>query len=111
MSAKIEIHASIREFAEMSITQAEKAFDTFINAANKSAMAMPKPAAEISKTALSFTEQNLRTSIDHTRRLVSAQDLAEVMRLQTEFLQAQFAATMKLLGAGVSSTAKDTSEG
>jgi hypothetical protein len=111
MSAKMEIHASIREFAEISIAQAEKAFDTFINAANKSAMAMPNPGAELSKTALSFTEQNLRTSIDHARKLVNAKDLPDVVRLQTEFLQAQFAATMKLLGAGIPSTTKDTSEG
>jgi hypothetical protein len=110
MSPKIEIPANIREFAEMSIAQAEKACDAFITAANRSAMAMPKPAAEISKTALSFTEQNLRASIDHTRMLVAANDLPELVRLQTEFLQAQFAATMKLLGAGFSSTATDTSQ-
>ena len=107
----MDIYASMREFAEMSIAQTEKAFDTFISAANKSSVTISNPAAEISKKALSLTEQNMRASINHARKLIYAKDLPEAARLQTEFLQAQFAAAMKLLGDGVFSTAKDPSKG
>ena len=33
--------------------------------------------------ALSVTEQNMRTSIDHARKLIYAKDLPEAARLQT----------------------------
>lgn len=59
---------------------------------------MPKPASEISKWALSITEQNMRTAVDHSRGLVHAKDLQDAVRLQTEFFQAQQAKMMRLLG-------------
>lgn len=111
MDLKLEMPGAVRDIAEMSIAQAEKAFDAFIKVANKSATMMPNPTAEISKKALSFTEQNIMTAVDHARKLVHARDVQEALRLQTEFLQAQAAATMKLLGDGAVSAAKDASEG
>ena len=107
----MEIPASIREFSEMSIAQTEKAFDAFINAVNKSVATMPDPAAEISKKALSFAEQNIRTTIDHTRKLIHAKDLRESARLQAEFLLVQFSETVKLLDRSALSTAKDSTDG
>ena len=111
MDLKMEMPIAVVNLAEMSIEQAEKAFETFIRAANKSAMMMPNPTAEISKRALSFAEQNMRTAVDHARKLVHAKDVPEAMRLQTEFLQTQFAATMKLLGGGALSVMNDASVG
>ena len=111
MNLKMEIPTGVRDFAEMSIAQAEKAFGAFIRAANESATMMPNPTAEISKKALSFTEQNMRTAVDHIRNLIRARDVHEAVRLQTEFLQAQFAAITKLYGGGALSAAKDASAG
>ena len=98
MGIKMEIPSGVREYAEISIAQAEKAFGTLIDAANSSATRMPQPAANISKKALSFTEQSIKCTIDHARKLLLAKDLKETAQLQTEFLEAQFAAIMKLLG-------------
>src|ERR1035437_7566892 len=60
----MEVPAQVREFAEKSVDQAEKAFDAFIDAANKSASMIPNPTTETSKKALSFTETNMKAALD-----------------------------------------------
>jgi hypothetical protein len=97
----------IRDFAEMTVQQVERAFDAFVVAANISASIMPEPASEISKRALSITEQNMRTAVNHARGLVHAKDVHEAMRLQTEFFQTQLATIIRLLGDGGSLVAKN----
>ena len=47
MDLKLEMPGAVRDIAEMSIAQAERAFDAFIKVANKSATMMPNPIAEI----------------------------------------------------------------
>ncbi len=51
---KLEVPAELRDLAEKTIDQAEKAFGMFFEAAGKS-MTMPGPATDISKQALAFT--------------------------------------------------------
>jgi phasin len=51
---------------------------------------VPGPATEISKQALSFTEQNMKAAFEHARKLVHVTDLQEAMRIQSEFLRSQF---------------------
>ena len=100
----MEVPAQVREFAEKSVDQAEKAFSSFMDAANKSVALIPNPTTEISKKALSFTENNMKAAFDHARRLVRAKDAQEAVQIQTEFLKGQFAAAteqLKQLGSGV----------
>src|ERR1700730_811468 len=87
---KLEVPAELREMAEKTIDQAEKAFGMFFDAAGKSIASIPSPGTEISKQALSFTEQNLKAAFDHARKLVHATDLQEAMQIQSEFLKSQF---------------------
>ena len=109
----MEVPAQVREFAEKSVDQAEKAFSSFMDAANKSMTMIPNPTTEISKKALSFTEKNMKAAFDHARRLVHAKDAREAVQIQTEFLKGQFAAAteqLKQLGSGVLSDTKDASQ-
>jgi phasin len=109
----MEVPAQVREFAEKSVDQAEKAFDAFIDAANKSASMIPNPTTETSKKALSFTETNMKAAFDHARKLLHAKDLQEAVQIQTEFLKGQFAAAteqLKQLSGGIRSAANDTSK-
>jgi hypothetical protein len=57
---KFEVPAELRNLAQRSIEQAEKAFDMFFEAANKSMAPFAHPGAEISKKALSFTKHEVR---------------------------------------------------
>src|SRR5215210_2665207 len=87
---KLEVPAELRDLAEKTIDQAEKAFGMFFDAANKSMASIPSPGTEMSKQALSFTEQNMKAAFEHARKLVHATDLQQAMQIQSEFLRSQF---------------------
>src|SRR5215207_2925354 len=111
---KLEVPAELRELAEKTIDQAEKAFGMFFDAAGKSMTSMPGAGTEISKQALSFTEQNMKAAFEHARKLVHATDLQEAMRIQSEFLRSQFTSAgdhMRNISGGMMSAARDASKG
>jgi phasin len=86
----------------------------FFDAAGKSMTSMPGAGTEISRQALSFTEQNMKAAFDHARKLVHATDLQEAMRIQSEFLRSQFTNAgehMRQITGGVMSAAKDATKG
>jgi phasin len=87
---KLEVPTELRDLAEKTIDQAEKAFGLFFEAATKSMASMPGTGTDVSKQALAFTEQNMKSAFDHARKLVHATDLQEAMRIQSEFLRSQF---------------------
>src|SRR5579862_3753784 len=87
---KLEVPAELRDLAEKTIDQAERAFGMFFDAANKSVAAIPNPGTEMSKQALAFTQQNMKAAFEHARKLVHATDLQEAMQIQSEFLRSQF---------------------
>jgi phasin len=111
---KLEVPAELRELAEKTIDQAEKAFGMFFDAAGKSMASVPTPGTEISRQALSFTEQNMKAAFEHARKLVHATDLQEALQIQSEFLKSQFTNAgehMRQITGGVMSAAKDASKG
>jgi phasin len=74
---------------------------------------MPGGGSEISKQALTFTEQNMKAAFDHARKLVHANDLQEAMRIQSEFLRSQFTSAgehMRQITGQVMSSAKDATK-
>jgi phasin len=111
---KLEVPAELRDLAEKTIDQAEKAFGMFFDAAGKSMTSMPGAGTDISRQALSFTEQNMKAAFEHARKLVHATDLQEAMRIQSEFLRSQFTNAgehMRQITGGVMSAAKDATKG
>jgi phasin len=110
---KLEVPTELREMAEKTIDQAEKAFEMFFDAAGKSMASVPAPAVDLSKQALSFTEQNMKAAFEHARKLVHATDLQEALRIQSEFLKSQFTNAgehMRQITGGVMAAAKDASK-
>lgn len=112
-----EIPEEMRDFAEKSVSQARKAFDGFIGAANKavdaaqgSAATMHTSAADMAKKTISYAEQNVAAAFDLAQRMVRARDPQEVMQLQAEYMRSQFAALqtqMKDVGSAVQEQVKD----
>lgn len=88
--SKLEVPAELRDLAEKTIDQAEQAFGMFFDAASKSMATIPGAGTEVSKQALSLTEQNMKAAFEHARKLVHATDLQEAMRIQSDFLRTQF---------------------
>ena len=109
---KLEVPAELRDLAEKTIEQAEKAFGMFFDAAGKSMTSMP--GSDMSRQALSFTEQNMKAAFEHAKKLVHATDFQEAMRIQSEFLRSQFTNAgehMRQISGSVISTAKDAAKG
>jgi phasin len=98
-SVNFEIPAEMRAFAEKSVEQAKKAFDTFISAAQQAASTVENQAAsartgakEASELAIRFAERNVASSFDFAQRLLHAKDFKEVTELQAEYVKSQIAA-------------------
>ena len=111
---KLEVPAELRDLAEKTIEQAEKAFGMFFDAAGKSMASMPGPGTEMSRQALSFTEQNMKAAFEHARKLVHATDLQQAMQIQSEFLRSQFTTAgehMRQISGGLMSAASDAARG
>ena len=87
---KMEVPPQVREFAQKSVEQAERAISAFIESASKSVAVIPAPMNDVAKQTLAITEANLKASFDHARKLMQAKDIGEVMQLQTDFLRNQF---------------------
>src|SRR6202166_4464196 len=110
---KLEVPAELRDLVEKTIDQAEKAFGLFFDAGNKSVASIQSPGTEISRQALSFTEQNMKAAFEHARKLVHATDLQQAMQIQSEFLKSQFTNAgehMRQITGDVMSAAKDASK-
>jgi phasin len=96
---QFQIPNEMKAFAEQSVTQARKAFDGFIQAANQAmgqmqghAHAAQSGATEIAHKTMTYAEQNVKTTFDFAQKLLQAKDGSEVMGLQSEFLSRQMQA-------------------
>ena len=91
-----EIPNEMRDFAERSVEQARKAFDSFMAAAHKatetfgtSTEAAQVGAKDISRQAMTYAETNVTATFDFARKLLAARDVAEVLQLQATFARSQ----------------------
>ena len=110
----MEVPPQVRELAEKSVDQAEKAMSSFVQSASQSVAMLPGPMTEVAKQALAITEANLKASFDHARKLMQARDINDVMQLQSEYLRTQFASAtdqFKQMTSGTISAGKERLRG
>jgi len=93
---RFEIPKEMRAMAEASFDQARKAFEKFLSSAQATAGSIEERGAtvragakDISATAMSYAEKNVQASLDYAQSLLQAKDLTEIMRLHSEYVQAQ----------------------
>ena len=109
----MEVPVQVREFAEKSVDQAERAIASFMDSASKSVVVAPGPMTDVAKQVLAITEANLKSSFEYARKLMQAKDISEVMQLQSDFLRNQFGVAteqFKKMTGGATSAAKDVSK-
>ncbi|MCJ2059157.1 phasin [Methylobacterium sp. J-048] len=94
-----EVPTEMRDFAEKSVEQARKAFDSFIGAARRtadtvqgSAEVARTNAQDVSSRGFEYAEQNVNAAFDLAQKLVRSRDVQEAMQHQAEFVRSQFAA-------------------
>jgi phasin len=93
---RFEIPKDMRSMAEASVDQARKALEKFLSGAQATAGSIEERGAtvragakDIGAKAISYAEQNVQASLDYAQSLLHAEDLNEVMRLHTTYVQAQ----------------------
>jgi len=96
---RFEIPKEMRSMAEASFEQARKTFENFVASAQAAAGSIEERnatvragAKDVSGKAIAYAEQNVQASLDHAQSLLKAKDLTEVMRLHSEYVQAQMRA-------------------
>ncbi len=95
-SGKFEIPNDVRAMAQASFDQARKAFEGLLSAAQRTASSFEDQgtaaragAKDVASKAIGFAESNVRASLDYAEKLLKAKDMAEVMRLHSEYVQGQ----------------------
>lgn len=98
----LEIPEKMREFADRTVEQARKLSEGYFSVArqasdrlNGASIPAPEGAGELVRKCIEYAEQNANAGFDHAARLVRANDIAEAMKMQVEFIQGQFAALQK----------------
>ena len=93
---RFEIPKEVRSMAEASFGQARKTFENFLASAQQAAAKVEGQGAtvragarDIGAKAVSYAEKNVQASLDYAQQLLQAKDLAEVMRLHSEYVQNQ----------------------
>jgi phasin len=96
---RFAIPKEMRSIAEASFDQARKAFEKLLAGAQQTAGVIEERgetvragAKDISGKAIAYAEKNVQASLDYAQSLLHAKDLAEVMRLHSEYVQAQMRA-------------------
>jgi phasin len=96
---RFEIPKEMRSMAEASFDQARKTFEGFLANAQQAAAKIEGQGAtvragakDISTRAISYAEKNVAASLDYAQQLLHAKDIAEVMRLHSEYVQNQMRA-------------------
>lgn len=95
-SGKFEIPNDVRGMAQASFDQARKAFEGLLTAAQRTASSFEDQGAaaragakDVASKAIGFAEANVRASLDYAEKLMKAKDMADIMRLHSEYVQAQ----------------------
>ena len=114
---RFEIPQEMRSMAEASFDQARKAFESFLGQAHQTASTLTGTgetaranAKDITAKAISFAEKNVQASLSYAQQLVHASDLTEIMRLHSEYVQAQMKALAEQaseMGQAVTKAAMD----
>ena len=93
---RFEIPKEMRSMAEAGFEQARKTLDGLLAGAQQTAARIEGQGAsvragakDIGAKAVSYAEKNVQASLDYAEKLLRAKDLAEVMRLHSEYVQNQ----------------------
>ena len=96
---RFEIPKEMRSMAEASFDQARKTVEKFLSGAQATVGSMEERGAtvragvkEVSAKAIANAENNVQGSLDYAQSLLKAKDLAEIMPLHSEYVQAQMRA-------------------
>jgi hypothetical protein len=77
---------------EQGVGQARRAMENYLQFFQKGMLSTPWAGSELNSKVTGYVEKNVTTAFDFAQKLTQAKDLMEIVRIQTEFFQAQLAA-------------------
>ena len=102
---RFEVPNEMRSMAEAGVGQARQLFEKFFSRAEATAGALEERGAavragakEISAKAVANAEKNVQGSLDYVQSVAKANDVAEIARLHSEYVQAQMRALAEQAG-------------
>jgi phasin len=91
-----QIPPEMRSFAEQSVEQARKAFETVMDAAQSAvssfegqAAAAQAGAKDVQRKAFTFAEHNVDASFEFAQKLLSAKTGEEVVKMHADYVKSQ----------------------
>ena len=94
--SRFDIADEMRVAAERSVEQAKLAFDNYMRATEEAVSAFEaqveasqRGGLDISRKAMGFAESNVRTAFEFAHKIIQADDIQEVLRMQSQFVEAQ----------------------
>src|ERR1700742_5407991 len=91
-----EIPKEMRSMAEAGFEQTRRTFEKFLASAQQTAGTFEEHGAtvragakDIGAKVMSYAEKNVQASLDYAQSLLHAKDFTEIMRLHSEYVQAQ----------------------
>ena len=75
---------------EATLEKAHEAAENYLSWVQKTMAGSPWGNTDFSKKLVEYTTQNVNASFEFVQRLSQAKNFQDVVRLQTEFVQAQF---------------------
>ena len=93
VNVALEIPTELRDFAERSVDQARKAFESFVAAAREALAAAASEAEAEAEPAgaklIGFAARNVNAGFDFVQALVQVKDLHEALTLHNAYLRAE----------------------
>ena len=94
-----EIPEQMREFADRSVDQARKAFDTFMEATQQAVSTVEEKSSAaqsgslgMNKKVLDYAEEHVDAAFQLAQQIVRASDVQEILKLQSDYLKTQMEA-------------------
>ncbi len=78
------------QVVEQAMNQTRGAVEQYFGSVEKMFSSFPLSSTELTEKMKSFTEANIETAHAYVLKLSQAKDIQEIIRIQTEYMQAQF---------------------
>ena len=85
-----DFNANAKQVVEQTVEQTRGALDNYFHFIQQTMSSYPLGGTELGEKLRSYAEKNIAAANEYVRKLSEAKDFQEIIRIQTEFMQAQF---------------------
>src|SRR5215210_2992686 len=106
--------SEMRRSVDQTTEQTKQGLDQFMGSAQQATDTVQRNARNIGQKVLTFAERNICATLQFGQRVLQAKDRSEVVKLQTQYVNAQFQAftdqSKELAQVAIEATSRATSD-